>query len=141
MPQTVTDALKDAEFVVDDDTYRLLKLHPRAISAAAGVVAEISEPFCVLIVDKHEVSLVIPEEAVEDFDHRLHDHELGEQYKLITVDAVLEPDLIGLMAHLSTALSDANVGVFPYAAYSRDHILVPASQVERALDALNALKP
>jgi hypothetical protein len=140
MPQTVEDALKDAEFVVDEDTYRLVKLHPRAISAAAGVVAEIAEPFCVLIVDKDEVSLVIPEDAVEDFAHRLHEHELGETYKLITVDAVLQPDLIGFMARISSALAAAEVGVFPYAAYSRDHILVPAAQVDRALDALNALK-
>lgn len=140
MPQTVTDALRAAQFVVDEEVYQLVKLHPKAISAAAGIIAQIGEPFCVLIADRDEVSLVIPEAAVVDFANRMQDHEVGERYRLITIDAELDPDLIGFMGHISTALGKANVGVFPYAAYTRDHILVPAPQIDRALEALNQLK-
>lgn len=140
MPQTANDAIKAATFITDEQPYRLIKLPARAISAAAGVVASIGEPFCVLIADQHEVSLVLPDEAVSGFAARLPDYEIGEVYRLITVDAVLSPDLIGLMARLSTALANAEVGVFPYAAYTRDHILVPAAQLDRALEALRALQ-
>ncbi len=141
MTQTVNDALQAAEFLTTADAYRLIKLPPNAVSAAAGVIAELAEPFTVLIVDQFEVTLVLPADAVEHFAKRLPGHELGETYRLITVDAELSPDLIGFMAHLSAALADANVGVFPYAAYTRDHILVPAAQIERALETLNRLKP
>jgi hypothetical protein len=140
MPQTAAEALKQAQFLVDDDVYRLVKLHPRAITPAAGIIAEIGEPFCALLVDKDEVTLVIPEEAVNDFAHRMGEHEVGAAYRLLTIDAVLEPDLIGFMGQVSTALGAANVGVFPYSAYSRDHILIPADQIERALDTLKALQ-
>lgn len=140
MPQTVQDALAAATFVTDNERYRLLKLHPRAITAAAGVVAEIGQPFCALIVDRDEVTLMIPDEALTDFAERLHGHEPGAVYRLITVDAELQPDLIGFMAVLSRALADANVGVFPYAAYTRDHIMVPEAQLDTALAALNQLK-
>lgn len=140
MPQTLSDALQQTTFITDDDTYRLLKLPATAISAAAGIIAQIGDPFCALVVDAHEVTLLIPDEAVADFEARLRDHELGERYKLITADADLSPDLIGYMSAISNALAAANVGVFPYAAYTRDHILVPADQLPRALDALNELK-
>ena len=140
MPQTIQEALAAATFVTDNELYRFIKLPARAITAAAGIIAEISEPFCALIVDRDEVTLMIPDEAATDFADRLHGHELGETYRLITVDAKLEPDLLGFMAVMSRALADANVGVFPYAAYTRDHILVPAAQLETALKTLNQLK-
>lgn len=140
MPQTVSDVLKTAQFAADDDVYRLLKLPPQAVTAAAGVIAEIGEPFCALLVDKNEVTLVIPDEAVEHFGKRLPGHTLGGTYKLITVEAELEPDLIGFMSAVSTALAGANVGVFPYAAFTTDHILVPEAQLEAALEALKSLQ-
>lgn len=140
MPQTIKDALKNATFTTDGDTYRLIKLPQKAITVAAGIIAEIGEPFCVLIADKSEVTLLIPDEAVTDFAHRMIGYEQGETYKLITVEATLEPDLIGFMAVISKTLADANVGVFPYAAYTTDHIAVPEAQINSALDALEQLK-
>lgn len=140
MPQTLSDALQQTTFITTDDTYRLIKLPANAVSAAAGIIAEISEPFCVLIVDQHEVTLLIPNDAVEDFTPRMRDHQLGETYRLITADAILEPDLLGFMAAVSTALAEAGVGVFPYAAYTRDHIIVPNAQLDQALKTLDALK-
>jgi hypothetical protein len=140
MPQTVKEALVAAKFITDNERYRLVRLHPRAITTAAGVVAEIGQPFCALIVDRDEVTLMIPDDAVADFAERLRDHKLGETYRLITVDAELAPDLIGFMAVLSQALADARVGVFPYAAYTRDHIMVPELQLTLALETLEQLQ-
>lgn len=141
MPQTIEEALFGAEFYTDDEPYLLVKLPPAAITLAASVIAEISDPFCVLIVDKDEVTLVLPHEAPEEFESRLRDAALSEaRYRLITIDVELEPDLIGFMALVSRALADAGVGVFPYAAYTRDHILIPEPQIDAALTALKALK-
>ena len=140
MPQTVKEALSAATFLPAAERNRLVKLAPRAITVAAGVIAEIGQPFCALIVDRDEVTLMIPDDAVVDFAKRLREHELGETYRLITVDAELAPDLIGFMAVLSQALADAHVGVFPYAAYTRDHIMVPELQLTLALEALEQLK-
>ncbi|MEL6151658.1 MAG: ACT domain-containing protein [Chloroflexota bacterium] len=140
MPQTVEDVLKRVNFIVLDDTFRLLKLPPNAISAAAGIIAELGEPYSTLIVDKDEITLVIPDEAVEHFAARMPDYEGDLTYKIITADAQLEPDLIGFLAHLSAELAKNNVGFFPYAAYTRDHIMVPAEQIDRAIDTLNKLK-
>ncbi len=141
MPQNPQDIMKSAQLYSDDQDYTLIKMFPSAIMLAAGIVAEIGEPFCALIADKDEVSLIIPKEAVADFSNRLRGSTLAtEDYRLITIDTVLEPDVVGLMALVSGALAAANVPILPLAAYSRDHLLVPASAFERAVQALAQLK-
>jgi hypothetical protein len=140
MPQTVEQALKAAQLYSDNIEYRLIHLPPNAITAAAGVIAEIGEPFAALIVDKDEVTLVIPAEAVEVFARRLRDHRLSDStYRLITFDLELEPTLTGFIARIATALAEAQIPILPFAAFSRDHLLVPSTQFDAAWAALTAL--
>jgi hypothetical protein len=141
MDSRVRDILKMATFVADDQRYAVVKLPARAVTAAAGVIAEISQPFLALLVDEHEVTLVIPSDAVEDFASRLRGYEMTtDVYRLITCDAVLPPDLIGFMAQISAILAKASVTILPFAAYSRDHLLVPENQFDQAMQALASLK-
>lgn len=139
--QTVEQALAQMELYSDDNTYLLVKLHARAITLAAGIVAEVSDPFSALIVDKDEVSIMIVDEAIEEFEERLRNHTISEiQYRLITFDVALDLGLIGFMAKVSTALADAGIPIMTYAAYTRDHILVPAEKFDQAMQTLEALK-
>jgi hypothetical protein len=141
MSQTIALALAQATFYTDNQLYTLIQLPTSAITAAAGVIAEIGEPFCALLVDKDEVTLLIPAEAIEDFGKRLPSHKASiSQYRLITIDVALEPTLTGFMAVISAALGEVGVPIFPFAAYTRDHIFVPEGKFEVALAALQALK-
>jgi len=141
MAQTVTQAITEAKLYSDQQDYVMIRLPATGIMAAAGVIAEIGEPFCALMVDKDEVSLVIPDEARADFAKRLPDHELADKlYRLITFDIELDMTLVGFMARISQALADANVSIFPLAAYTRDHILVPADQFDIAMATLQKLQ-
>jgi len=141
MTQTVEQALSEATFYGDNQTYAFVQLPAAGITAAAGVIAEIGEPFCALVVDKDEVSLLIPNEALQDFARRLPGHVAAPTvYRLITIDVALEADLVGLMARVSQALAQAGVPIFPFAAYTRDHLVVPADKFEIALKTLENLK-
>lgn len=141
MPDSAQAYLAKATFYSDDEPYVLLKLHPAAITVAAGIVAEISDPFCALVVDKDEVTLLVPLEAPEEFAARLRDVTQSEvRYRLITLDVTLPPDLVGFMARVSHALAEAGVSLLPYAAFSRDHLLVPEAQFSEAMTALRALQ-
>jgi hypothetical protein len=141
MPQTVEQALAAAAFYSDNIDYSLIKLPARGITAAAGVVAEIGEPFTALIADKDEVTLLIPAEGVEEFAHRLHNCEVSAiTYRLITLDVELDPQLAGFIARISAALAAAGISILPYAAYTRDHLFVPADQFDNALAALKQLQ-
>ncbi len=141
MTQTVESALAQATFYSDGQNYALVKLPTRAITAAAGVLAEIGEPFAALIVDKDEITLIVEEEGFEELAVRLPGHTLSPTiYRLVTLDVELVPELIGFMARISTTLAAADVTILPLAAFSRDHLLVPAAQFDTAVKSLEALK-
>ncbi len=141
MPLTVEQALAQAALYTDETDYAIVQLPPGAILAAAGVVAEIGEAFCALIVDKDEVSLIIPFEALADFGIRLPGHSASAKpYRLITFDIQLDLNLVGFMARISMALAEAGISIMPLAAYSRDHILVHTDQLENAMAALKRLQ-
>ncbi|MBL8134930.1 MAG: ACT domain-containing protein [Anaerolineae bacterium] len=119
----------------------MVRLTANGITAAAGILAQVGEPFAALVADKHEVTLIIPQEIVEDFRLRFRDHAISETlYRLITLDVVLEPTLVGFMARLSTVLAGAKISIMPYAAFNRDHLLVPAEQFDQAMKTLRELQ-
>lgn len=141
MGQTVQEVLQNAVFYTDNIEYRVIHLPPNAITVAAGIVAEVGEAFLALIVDKDEVTLVLDADSLTAFSKRLKGYTVGEtHYRLITLDIELEPTLIGLMAHLSTALAKAGISILPFAAFARDHLLVPAQQFDLAMTTLQQLK-
>lgn len=140
MKQTVDNVLRSASLYTDGCVYRLLRLPTNAITLAAGIVAEIGGPHCALIADKDEVTLLIPDEALARMRARLRQALASEHaYRLITLDLPLEPDLVGLLARLAEALAAADIPILAFAAFSRDHILVPASKFDKAMRALSDL--
>jgi hypothetical protein len=141
MPQTVESALKRATLYSDDMLYCFVQLPPNGALAATSLAAEARDPFIALIIDKDEVSLLVPEEDYEEFSGRLRDHTLSEnRYRLITFDVQLEHSLFGFMARVSDALADAGISILPFAAYSRDHIFVSADDFDSAIAVLEDLK-
>lgn len=141
MNEDVRKALKHASLYSDGIDYALIKLPPVAITVAAGIIAEIGEAFCTVIVDKDEVSLFVPAEAAIDFEDRLKGSTTASNfYRLITFDIELDFTLIGFMAVVSATLAGEGVSILPLAAYSRDHILVPASQFDIAMRELQKLQ-
>jgi len=138
---TIEQVLKEAKLYTDGKHYTLLRLHPGAITVGASVIAELAEPFTALIVDKDEVTLLIPADALETFESRLRDYRVAEaQYRLITFDVALDLSLVGFMAHISQALTEVGVAIMCYAAYTRDHLLVPADQFDKAWSTLEKLR-
>jgi hypothetical protein len=61
------------------------------------------------------------------------------KYRLITFDVALDLTLVGFMARVSQALAEARVTILPFAAYTRDHLLVPVEQFDRAWARLEKL--
>jgi len=126
------ETLKNTRLYTDERDYLLVGLPPQAITVAAGVLAEIGEPFAALLVDKDEVTLVIDAEDYAEFSGRLPGARASTAYRLITLDAELPPDLTGFMALVAGLLAAANIPIIPLGAFSRDHVLVPSAQFAAA---------
>ena len=141
MNQNAEQILRSAKLYSDGHNYKLLRLPAQAMTLAAGIVAEASLPFSALIVDKDEVSMMLPQDVCEEFEKRLRMAEVSElDYRLVTIDVVLAPDLVGFLALVSASLAKAGIPLLSFAAYSRDHFFVPAPQIDAALEALKSLQ-
>ncbi len=141
MSQSVQEVLRGASLYSDGRNYRILKLPPNAITLAAGLVAEIGLPYCALIVDKDEVTLMLPDEAQAAYSARLRGAIASERaYRLITLDAELDPELVGLMARLASALAGAGIPLLSFAAFSRDHVFVSSADFDEAVRQLQRLQ-
>jgi hypothetical protein len=135
----MTDAItifKQAPLFTDEVPYVLVQFPPQRITLAAGLVAELNAPFSALIVDKDEVTAILPHEVLEDFQTRLQGARMSQPYRLITLDLQLPPDLVGFMAYVTKLLADAKISIIPIGAFGRDHLLVPEADFERAWQTL-----
>lgn len=135
---TTEELFKSSTLYTDEKTYTFIKLPASAVTAAAGVVAEIAAPFSALIVDKDEVSLLIDVEMWEDFQKRLPGAQAEGEFRLITFETVLEFDVTGFMALVSGILAAQGVPILSFAAFSRDHVFVPADKFAIAWDVLES---
>ncbi len=141
MTQTAEQVLSSTAFHTDEQVYRVLRLPANAITLGAAILAEAGIAFSALLVDKDEVTLLLREDVHLNFSKRLHAASISEQsYRLITFAEALEPDLIGFIAHISDALAKANIPILAFAAFSRDHIFVPAEDYSKAMRTLRALQ-
>lgn len=137
----MNELFKKMDLYTDETDYILLKFPSTGITVAAGILAQIGDPFGTVIVDKDEVTLIIPIDVVGDFAKRLHDVEKSpDVYRLITFDIVLDFSVVGFMAGISRALADANISILPLAAFSRDHLLVKKADFDKAWGILSGLK-
>lgn len=60
-------------------------------------------------------------------------------WKIVTFDMALPFSLVGFLARVSSALADAGISLCALSAYSTDHFLVKAPDLEKALRTLEKL--
>jgi hypothetical protein len=135
---TAAQVFASAALYTDGIDYRLVHLPRSALPAAAGLLAEIGTPFCALIADKDEVTLLLSQLIWERVSARFPDHRLADPYRLITFDLPLNPELVGFLALVSDLLARVSVSILAISAFERDHIFVPAPLFQTAWNALRA---
>jgi hypothetical protein len=129
-------AFSQATLYTDGIDYRLIHLLPADLPVAASLLAEIGSPFCALIADKDEITLLLAQPVWERVASRFPDHRVAAPYRLITFDLPLDFALVGFMALVSAILAQAQVSILAISAFERDHIFVPAASFQTAWDAL-----
>ena len=130
--------LERGKFVIDPAAYVMVGVPVDRVDLV-GKLAEQEPAFFAALLDSHELTLFLSAETWSDRFTSLVPECEPLAVRLITLDVVLPPDLVGLMAVLSTALAKEGISILPLAANQRDHLFVPAEDVERALEVLESL--
>lgn len=140
MTQSAREALRGAQWYLDEKPYRAARLSPAAVTAAAAIIAEQERPFYALIVDKDEVTLVAPRDLFQIATQRFAGLEVGDvAYRLITLEIEFTLDVVGILALITPALAEAGIPILALSAFSRDHFLVPEDHADEAMRVLRAL--
>jgi hypothetical protein len=87
------------------------------------------------IIDDKEITLIIDQSKINGENI----FKVEKDWKLLTFDAALPFELVGFLATVAQTLAQANVSLFALSAYSRDHILVKAKDLEKSKKALSQL--
>jgi len=102
----------------------------RYIVARLGTVPAFTDEVFSIIKDENEVTVVAREGFAAEpiFEERF--------FRLITFDAKLPLGLTGFLSHISALLASEDISILAFSAYSTDHLLVRAEDLEKAVEAL-----
>ena len=83
----------------------------------------------------HELSIVALEEQLDELD-AVEQRERG--FRCLGVRGPLDFSLTGILASLAAPLAEAGISIFALSTFDTDYLLVRATDLDRALDALRA---
>lgn len=138
MPPGLLQVFSQTCVYTDEQDYAIVDLPLDALDRAAPLLKEVMEPFTALIVDKDEFTVVMPAASWGVMSEQFAEAEAETGYRLITLDLPLELDLVGYIAKLTDVVARSGASLLLFSAYQRDHLLVPADDLERAVQALEA---
>jgi len=136
LPPGLRHVIAETRLFTDGRPYVIAGLSASQLAAASELLLRTQAPFSALLYDKDEVTLIIAREVWDLSGLALDVSAISPDYRLITFDLPLDLGLVGYIATLTSVVAEQGVSVFPVSAFSRDHILVPADDFERAWDAL-----
>ena len=119
MATTVQEALQKGKLYTDPEKYTFLRLAPSQWAEATKLMGTFAAPtnkeeggFRGLLLDKDEITLMLPTKAYEEVVSMEQDSILWHKkkvaqasYRLITFDAILDPNLVGFMHTITGALA------------------------------------
>lgn len=140
MNDAVRQALQEAELYTDGQLYCLVHLPRHAFTTGAGLLTQHGAAFSALILDKDEVTLILPEAFLERTVPQIPGYKAECGYRLLTFDLPLDLTLIGFLSVVSTALAAEDIPIMAFSAYERDHLLIREAHFEAALHVLHQLQ-
>ena len=140
MTQSARDALRGAQWTLDEQVYGAARLNPGMAGEAVALVAGLDEPFYALLVDKDEVTLIARMDQLTMAAQQMTGLTPGEtRFRLITLEIEFTLEVVGILAQITPALAEASIPILALSAYSRDHFLVPDRFAGDAMRVLRAL--
>lgn len=114
----------------------LVSLPVAGLEAAARFVGTLNGAFSALVVERDEVSLTVPEAAWRSTPLRTQTLRESGPLRVITLDLDLELSVVGYLAPAALRLAEAGVSIVPQCAFLKDHLLVAAKDLDRAVATL-----
>ena len=121
------------------EAYWLVSLPPEQVQNAAHAVSASAQQFAALVVERDEVSLTLCDQAWQQFSARLQTRAVAGPYRVITLALNLELSITGYLLPAAARFAEAGISIVPQGAFLKDHLLIKAEEVARAMQVLEQL--
>lgn len=138
LPPGLRHVLSQTKLYTDDEVYVIVDIPLDMCFEGTELFAKLSTAFSAAVVDKDQLTLVLPSDDWAELGDELGVVEEADGYRLITFDLPIELGLVGYLATLAEVLAESGVSIFAVSAYQRDHLLVKEVDFERAWEALKS---
>jgi hypothetical protein len=131
--------LRTMRWRVRPERLTLVGIDSRELFVALRLLGALTGTFWQVSVEPGLVTLVLDESDWRDLRPAFPRAEVTRDYRAISFEVDLPPDLVGFMAVLSGALAEAQVPLLAVCTFHRDHLLVREADLTRAEEAIRAL--
>ncbi|MFT7462337.1 MAG: hypothetical protein ACI9EF_000677 [Pseudohongiellaceae bacterium] len=136
MSPSATSILSASTLKVRKGPFALGSWDPARLSAVYAGVLRTRCDICLVMRDDLEITVLLPEASLPELPPP---RKVEGRWALLTLDTIMEWDVIGVLAEVTRVLAGAGIPVGAFAAFSRDHLLVQAEYLEPALAKLAAV--
>ena len=98
---------------------------------------ELKGDFFNISITEDEISLVINELYMEKLENVI---KVESGYSCLKIEGVLDFSEIGILAKISTVLSENKISIFAVSTYNTDYILVKKEMINKTIDVLKETK-
>jgi hypothetical protein len=126
----------ETKLYIDEAEYVVVGFPLERVEGALALLPEVAQPFLTAVVDRAEVTLVLPWDTWQPLRDETDQFEEARGYRLITFELPADLGVVGFIATLSNLLAEAGVSIFSVSAYTHDHMLVQEEDLDQAVKVL-----
>lgn len=100
------------------------------------ILKKLNFDFFSFIQEEYQLTLILSKDEWEKIKNKIKNYRIQKDYKLITFDVYLTPDVIGFIATIAEILAKNNISILIVSSFSKDHVLVKKSDLSNTLKVL-----
>lgn len=138
MENNILELLKKTRVEILPETYYLISLRDeewRRLLENPELSPRMTSPF-MIFKDGREITLLLDSVDYQTCRHALREAKVEPNFRLLTFDLVMDFNVVGFLAKVSTIFAEANISIVALSAFSRDHILIKQDDLAKALKVL-----
>ena len=135
---TIKQLLKKTKLKLLSDKYIFISIPLNQFNRLD--LKQFQKKFFSITYEKDGITLTINEKNWNKIKVNFKKCKVGKNYRIITLDIKLNPNVVGYLAAISKILADNNISIIAISTYQKDHLMIKNKDTKKALKVLKKLK-
>jgi len=118
------------------EDFLIVKLPLKETVVIKDKIKQITDTFFSLIINKEEITLVVPENEWKKISDSFLELKIERTYKIISLDLPLQWTVTGYMSYIARLLSEVGISIGVISCYSKNYLLIKKHDIFMAIQIL-----